>query len=558
MDRSDPNQWGAAIGGKPGGSSSPIGKCIAFVERESVTIHENSGLTGLTTMSTYPRESTTTLSPVASKGGLFRTADGRNLAVTFALITSLFLLWGFCNGMIDILNKHFQDTLRINKEQSGLVQAANYLAYFLMAIPSGLIAKKFGYKGGIIAGLSLIAVGAFWFIPATSIGTYWAFLLGLFVIGAGMTCLETIANPYATVLGSPESGPTRLNIAQTFNGAGWILGPIVGGYFVFSGGEGANSNAGLSTPYMGIGIFVLLLLIVFAISRVPDLHVQDESQRSGSGPSRVRPSGPQLIGIAVVLAAVLGLLYFFIGPILGLMWSLLHLNEALFQPVKYGLLIMAYAAAFPLVSRNWDMFRRTHFTLGVVAEFLYVAAQTGIFSFFVNYVLENDPGVTRLQASKWLGAIGFGLFMVGRLCGSAVISQFRADRVLAAYTTINVVLVAITMGGGKTWTVCDVRYVLLHVRGVPDDLCAGYSRLGRTHETWLLADRDVHCRRGNRGAVHGSHRGPAFDAHGVCGAAGLFCLRRSLRFHLGEAQQNGLVPERAGLAKTLRRHWTEN
>ena len=121
--------------------------------------------------------------------------------------------------MIDILNKHFQDTLHINKEQSGLVQAANYLAYFLMAIPAGFIGKKFGYKGGILVGLSLIAAGAFWFIPAVKIGTYSAFLLGLFVIAAGMTCLETIANPYATVLGSPEAGPTRINIAQTLNGA---------------------------------------------------------------------------------------------------------------------------------------------------------------------------------------------------------------------------------------------------------------------------------------------------------------------------------------------------
>ena len=105
-----------------------------------------------------------------------------------------------------------------------------------MAMPAGLIAKRFGYKGGILAGLSLIAAGAFWFIPAVNIGTYWAFLLGLFVIAAGMTCLETIANPYATALGAPESGPTRINIAQTVNGLGWILGPIVGGHFVFSGG----------------------------------------------------------------------------------------------------------------------------------------------------------------------------------------------------------------------------------------------------------------------------------------------------------------------------------
>src|SRR5436189_1831942 len=127
-------------------------------------------------------ESTTTVRPGVAKGGLFRTARGENLAFTFTLLTSLFLLWGFCNGMIDILNKHFQDTLHINKEQSGLVQAANYLAYFLMAIPSGLIARKVGYKGGILVGLSLIAAGAFWFIRATEIGTYWAFLLGLFII----------------------------------------------------------------------------------------------------------------------------------------------------------------------------------------------------------------------------------------------------------------------------------------------------------------------------------------------------------------------------------------
>ena len=389
--------------------------------------------------------------PTASgSGGLFRTVDGRNLFITFVLITSLFLLWGFCNGMIDILNKHFQDSLRINKEQSGLVQSANYLAYFLMAIPAGLIARKLGYKGGILIGLSLIAAGAFWFIPATSIGTYWAFLLGLFVIATGMTCLETIANPYATVLGAPESGPTRINIAQTMNGVGWILGPIVGGYFVFSSGQGANAHAGLSTPYIGIGVFVALLLMVFAASRVPDLHAVDEGRKAAMGRNRLKPSGAQLAGIALVLAVVCAVLYFFIAPILGLIWALLSMNEAWFVPTKYGLLAAAYVAAFLLVSRNWDMFRRGHFTLGVAAQFLYVAAQTGIFSFCVNYTLENDPGVTRLQASKWLGAIGFGLFMIGRLCGSAVISQFKPHRVLAAYAILNVALVAVAMGGGKT------------------------------------------------------------------------------------------------------------
>ena len=173
-------------------------------------------------------------------GGLFQTGDGTNLFVTFALVTSLFLLWGFCNGMIDILNKHFQDSSHINKAQSGLVQFANYIGYFLMAIPAGLLARKFGYKGGILVGLVLIACGAFWFVPAVHIGTYWAFLTGLFVVASGMTCLETIANPYTTLLGATRSGATRINIAQTFNGVGWILGPLVGGHFVFGNGDGGG------------------------------------------------------------------------------------------------------------------------------------------------------------------------------------------------------------------------------------------------------------------------------------------------------------------------------
>ncbi len=146
---------------------------------------------------------------------------------------------------------------------------------------------------------------------------------------------------------------------------------------------------------------------------------------------------------------VCGLLYFFIAPILGLIWTLLHMDEGLFQATKLCLLVVAYVSAFLLASKTWDMFRRRHFTLGIAAQFFCVAGQTGIFSFCVNYILENDPGVTRLQASKWLGAIGFVLFMLWRLCGSAVISQFKPERVLTIYAVVNVALIAIAMGGGK-------------------------------------------------------------------------------------------------------------
>jgi FHS family L-fucose permease-like MFS transporter len=379
---------------------------------------------------------------------MFKTADGKNMFLTFLLVTTLFLLWGFCNGMIDILNKHFQDALHINKQQSGLVQSANYLAYFLMAIPAGLIARRFGYKGGILVGLTLITGGAFWFVHATGMGSYSAFLLGLFIIAAGMTCLETIANPYTTVLGSPEAGATRINIAQTINGCGWILGPIVGGSFVFSGKTGADANAGLSTPYLGIGIFVALLLLVFAISKVPDLRAEDESKISDEEKTRLKPSSGQLATIGIVVAAVCGLLYFFIAPILGLIWELLKLPAGLFAPTKYFTVIAAFIAAFVLVSKKWDLFRRKHFTLGIAAQFLYVSAQTGIFSFCVNYSIENGHGVTPMQAAHWLGAIGFVLFTVGRFCGSAAISQFKAHSVLATYAIINVVLCAVCMIGG--------------------------------------------------------------------------------------------------------------
>ena len=318
-------------------------------------------------------------------GGLFRTADGKNLLVTFALVTSLFLMWGFCNGMIDILNSHFQKTLHISKFQSGFVQFANYIAYFLMAIPAGIIARKLGYKGGIIVGLVLIAAGAFWFIPATSIGTYWAFLTGLFILAAGMTCLETIANPYTTVLGAPASGATRINIAQSFNGIGWILGPIVGGHFAFqeTAATAANANAGLYLPYLGVGLAAAVLIVVFALAYVPDLQAEEE-----------------------VKAEVLG-------------------------------------------TGKRPLWQRGHFTFGVAAQFMYVAAQTGIFSFFINYVMENDPSVTKEKAAYWLGAIGFVLFLAGRLCGSAVISQFKPQRVLTTYALACIVLTAVAMTGGK-------------------------------------------------------------------------------------------------------------
>ncbi|MGA2150444.1 MAG: glucose/galactose MFS transporter, partial [Bryobacteraceae bacterium] len=166
----------------------------------------------------------------SEKKSIFIGADGRNFLFPFLLVTSLFLLWGFCNGMIDVMDKHFQEELQLNKAQSAWVQFAHYLGYFLMSMPAGWLASKLGYKGGIIAGLLIVAVGGFWFIPATHINAlvhegavssttaFVAFLAGVCVIATGLTFLETIANPYTTVLGDQRYAATRINLAQSTNG----------------------------------------------------------------------------------------------------------------------------------------------------------------------------------------------------------------------------------------------------------------------------------------------------------------------------------------------------
>src|SRR5437764_5785660 len=202
------------------------------------------------------------------KQGLFTTDDGQSLAFTFSLVCTLFFLWAMCNGMIDVMDKHFQDELGLSKSQSAWVQFAHYLGYFLMSIPAGWLASKLGYKKGIITGLLIVALGGFWFIPATHINSlvksggvspnmaFVAFLVGVCAIATGLTFLETIANPYTTVLGDKRFAATRINLAQSCNGVGWILGPIIGGLF-FYGKDAAGRSTGSQTlwiPYVAIAV----------------------------------------------------------------------------------------------------------------------------------------------------------------------------------------------------------------------------------------------------------------------------------------------------------------
>ena len=148
----------------------------------------------------------------------------------FILITALFFLWGMAHGMLDVLNKHFQTILQISKAKSGMIQFSMYTAYFLMALPAGYFMRRFGYRKGIILGLSLFATGALLIAATTGFESFWLFLIFLFVLGCGLATLETAANPYTTRLGPPETGERRINFSQSFNGLAWTIGPLIGIY----------------------------------------------------------------------------------------------------------------------------------------------------------------------------------------------------------------------------------------------------------------------------------------------------------------------------------------
>jgi FHS family L-fucose permease-like MFS transporter len=323
---------------------------------------------------------------------MFKSEDGKSYIFTFGLVSTLFLLWGLCNGMIDVMDKHFQDFLHLSKAQSAWVQFSHYLGYFLMALPASWIAKKLGYKGGIIAGLLLVSIGGFWFLPATYISTFWAFLLGVCIIAMGLTVLETVANPYTTVLGPKDFSAARINFAQSFNGVGWIFGPIVGGIFFYSSKGAEVAQGQLYIPYITVAIIVLVLALIFYFANIPDLNTEDEY----------------------------------------------HLNDQSGISVKRSI---------------WS---HPHFVGAVLAQFVYV-------SFFINYIIEEMPSISSGLSGSWifngrsvlrngsffvnekgatflLGTIGFPLFLLGRVIGTAILRKLKAYKVLGSFAIANVFL----------------------------------------------------------------------------------------------------------------------
>ncbi|KAA2241940.1 sugar MFS transporter [Chitinophaga agrisoli] len=189
----------------------------------------------------------------------------------FILVTSLFFLWGLAYGLLDVLNKHFQEVLDITVKRSTLLQFAYFGAYFLMALPAGSFMNKYGYKRGIILGLLLYAAGAFLFYPSAHYTNFNAFLVSLFILACGLTFLETAANPYVTVLGSPETSEFRLNLSQCFNGLGSFFGPIIGGKLFFGLSEGGQDLSSVQYTYIAMGVVVLLIAGFFYRTKLPEI-----------------------------------------------------------------------------------------------------------------------------------------------------------------------------------------------------------------------------------------------------------------------------------------------
>jgi len=328
--------------------------------------------------------------------------DGINYAAPFAAISSLFFLWGVAHGLLDTLDKNFQDMLHLKKWQSSFIQFSLYGAYFGMAIPAGLFMKKYGYKKGVIFGLLLFAFGALLAAATAPAQSFVLFLLCLLIIGSGLTTLETAANPYTTKLGPPETAERRINFSQSFNGLAWVVGPLIALY-VYGNQSHVEGEKMMSIvlPFALIGLAVLLVAFIFMRLKLPEITEEDELAAHGGGH-----------GISAVPAA--------------------ETDADINDPSN-----PRYVSKKPL----WQ---NRHFKLGFIAQACYVAAQTGVFSYLINFVTDHDMHPRfDVKYGPYFLSIGFALFMIGRISGSAMMKYVKPTKLLALYALAVSVLLPI-------------------------------------------------------------------------------------------------------------------
>ncbi|HRM56297.1 MAG TPA: MFS transporter [Prevotella sp.] len=275
----------------------------------------------------------------------------RKYLVPFVLITLLFFLWGFARAILDVLNKHFQNALHISITHSSLIQVTTYLGYFLMAIPAGIFINRYGYRRGVVFGLILFGAGSLMFIPGAAMGSFYAFLLCLFIIGCGLVFLETAANPYVTELGAKETATSRLNLSQSFNGLGSLFATFCIGQFLFNNtDEGGN----VAVPYTILGILVLVIALVFSRVNLPEIKHEEteEDQADGSNIGKLfKHHGMFVFGLLALLCyeiAEISINSYFINFVTGMHW----------MTDRTASLVLTVALAFFMVGRflgSWVM-----------------------------------------------------------------------------------------------------------------------------------------------------------------------------------------------------------
>ena len=319
---------------------------------------------------------------------------GPNYLLPFILITSLFFLWGMAHGLDGILIPHLKKACQLNNRQSTLIDTAIYLAYFLMAIPAGMIIKKIGYKNSIITGLLVFAAGAFLFVPAANIRSYDMFLIALFIIGCGLTILETSANPYAAILGPAESSSFRLNLAASFNGLAVSVAGFLGGSFILSGIN--------HTPEQ--------------MAAMPD--VERIAYLTGEAAAVKLPY--IILGTVLVLVAVL--FYFMHLPSMKPEHTEVEVKPGFFSVLKHR-----------------------HLSWAVVAQFFYVGAQVCITSFFIR-IAQKEAGLDEKTAAYYYGIYGL-LFMIGRFTGTFFLKFVKDYVLLSIYAVLSSILCAIAIYG---------------------------------------------------------------------------------------------------------------
>lgn len=307
------------------------------------------------------------------------------------LIVSLFFLWGGANNLNDVLIAQFKKAFVLSDFQAGLVQSAFYLGYFLIAMPAGIYMRRFGYKSAVVVGLMLYGIGALLFWPAAERAAYGMFLFALFVIASGLAFLETSANPFVTLLGPPETATRRLNLAQAFNPLGSIAGILIGQHFIFSGVE--------HTP--------------------EQLSAMSEAQRAAYYISETKAvQWPYLVIGLVVLA-----------------WA------ALIVATRFPRTAAPRAAASPAAGSGVlsNLLRDRYFIGALLAQFFYVGAQVGVWSYTIRYVQATMHGTPARLAANFLTA-ELVCFMVGRFAGAALMKYVKPVRLLLTFAVINVVL----------------------------------------------------------------------------------------------------------------------